>query len=237
MDFRTRLIRTLEAAEALLKVPGVIVIGSVVPNLLQAEGAPALVISEDVDLGVPISRHHELREALDRLQDFEASSTEPSVWLPRREELIEVNLVGMVTSQEKISDVWILEDPDLPLLVFGTLSLLQPGRIVEIENLRVPLAEPAGLFLEKLLTERSQHKGARDLLVAAALMQVMSNEDWKFVEAHYLCLPKDLAHHIRSNLSILSLMEGVKGMPDPAQQRTMIAELLSRLEELETERQ
>ena len=39
----------------------------------------------------------------------------------------------------------------------------------------------------------------------------------------------------RSNLTVLSLMQGVDGMPDPRTCRTHIAALLGRLEELEVD--
>jgi hypothetical protein len=124
------------------------------------------------------------------------------------------------------------EKPDdrLPLMVFGPLSLLVPGVPVDADGLRVPVPRPAGLALEKLVTDRTGEKGDRDLLVVAGLLQLMSPADRAELEAQYRVLPPELRHQIRSNLSILSLLPTRPGMPDPQPMRAKVADLLQRLE-------
>jgi hypothetical protein len=46
----------------------------------------------------------------------------------------------------------------------------------------------------------------------------------------YRRLRPELQHTVRSNLTILSLIEARTGMPDPRPQRTAVAALLGRLE-------
>ncbi len=48
--FRDRLLSTLKAVQTVLNVPGVLVIGSEVPNLLQPDAASTLVVSQDARL-------------------------------------------------------------------------------------------------------------------------------------------------------------------------------------------
>ena len=64
VDFRTRLLSTLKAVQNVLNVPGVMVIGSEVPNLLQPDAASTLVVSQDVDIGVPVARLDDVKAAL-----------------------------------------------------------------------------------------------------------------------------------------------------------------------------
>jgi hypothetical protein len=75
------------------------------------------------------------------------SEEEPSVWLPLEAELLEVNYIGMQTRGEP-AETYVLEDSELPLLVFAHLSLLRPGKPLDIEGLAVPVPRPAGLLLE-----------------------------------------------------------------------------------------
>ena len=56
MRFRERLLATLREMQPILDVPGVMVGGSQVPNLLEPDAAATLVVSQDVDLVVP-GRH------------------------------------------------------------------------------------------------------------------------------------------------------------------------------------
>ncbi|HSD26691.1 MAG TPA: hypothetical protein VLL75_05260 [Vicinamibacteria bacterium] len=57
MTFRERLIATIRAARPVLESPGVLVVGSEVPNLLEAGAAATLVVSQDLDVGVPVAEH------------------------------------------------------------------------------------------------------------------------------------------------------------------------------------
>jgi len=88
VTFRDRLIGTLRLLQPVLDEPGVLVVGSEVPNLLQPDLASTLVVSQD------------------------------------------------------------LEDPELPLMVFGPLGLLRPGPVVQAPGLRIPLPRTAGLIVE-----------------------------------------------------------------------------------------
>jgi hypothetical protein len=80
--FRDRLLATLRAASPVLEEPGVIVVGSEVPNLLEPDAASTLVVSQAVDLAVPVSRHANVKRRLDEIRGLRPSPDEPSVWLP-----------------------------------------------------------------------------------------------------------------------------------------------------------
>ena len=166
----------------MLNVPGVMVIGSEVPNLLQPDAASTLVVSQGVDIGVPIRRLDDVKAALNDVTDLEPSKDEPSVWASSNPDLIEVNFVGMDPGTRDAMDAYVVEDAQLPLLVFGALSLLQPGAVLDLGSLEVPLPRLAGLLLEKLLTERVAEKGARDLLVVVGLLVVMCESDFEELE-------------------------------------------------------
>ncbi len=230
MSFRERLLATLRALDPVLAVDGVLVLGSEVPNLLQRGAASTLVVSQDVDVGVPVSRHAEVKQALRRVQGLQRSEEEPSVWLPTRPGLIEANFVGMDPATGDAADTYVLEDDELPLLVFGQLSLLRAGSVLEVEGTRVPLPRPAGLALEKLLTDRSGEKGERDLLVVLGLLLEAGEDDLVELEEEYRGLRPDLRHAVRSNLAILSLLRPHQGMPDPEGSRELVVALLRRLE-------
>ncbi len=232
MTFRDRLLATLRAVEPIFEVRGVLVAGSEVPNLLEAGAAATLVVSQDVDLAIPIAVHEEVKAQLDRITRLVPSSDEPSVWVPRPEaaELIEVNFIGLDPAIVEPSDTYEKQDHRLPLMVFGPLSLLSAGPIVEIDGLRIPLPQPAGLALEKLVSDRTGEKGDRDLLVVAALFAAMPPAGFDQLERAYLDLSIELRHQVLSNLSILSLLEARSSMPDPRPQRPIVAGLLRRLE-------
>lgn len=83
LAFRERLLATLRAVEAILDVEGVLVAGSEVPNLLQIDAASTLVVSQDVDLAIPVGVHGEVKARLDRITRLSPSTDEPSVWVPR----------------------------------------------------------------------------------------------------------------------------------------------------------
>src|ERR1700680_2798040 len=95
MRFRYRLLASIRAMPRVLEVPGVMVVGSQVPNLLEPDAAATLVVSQDVDLVIPVSRHAEVKKALEELNGYTPSSDEPSVWLPDDEQLLEINFVGL----------------------------------------------------------------------------------------------------------------------------------------------
>jgi hypothetical protein len=206
------------------------VVGSEVPNLLQREASATLVVSQDVDVAVPVERVTEVKKRVRELRGFRPSPDEPSVWLPESSSLLEINFLGLDRATRDSSDTYVLEDPDLPLMVFGLLSLLRPGPPVVVEGLVVPVPRPAGLLLEKLATERSGEKGDRDLLVALALLLVASPADLDELESSYRALASELRRTVRSNLAVLSLLEALPGMPDPGPHREAVAALRRRLE-------
>lgn len=232
MLFRDRLLATLRAVEPILDVPGVLVAGSEVPNLLELDAASTLVVSQDVDLAIPVAVHEEVKARLDQIQRLVPSVDEPSVWIPRADasELIEVNFIGLDPAIVEPIDTYERPDDRLPLMVFGPLSLLRAGTVIEIDGLRIPLPEPSGLALEKLVSDRTGEKGDRDLLVVAGLLASMTPADLDQLERTYAKLPAELRHQVRSNLSILSLLDARPGMPDPHPQRAVVDALLRRLE-------
>lgn len=209
-----------------------LVAGSEVPNLLEVDAAATLVVSQDVDLAIPIAVHEEVKARLPQIARLVSSSDEPSVWVPRPEaaELIEVNFIGVDPTIVEPFDTYEKQDHLLPLMVFGPLSLLTAGSVVEIDGLRIPLPQPAGLALEKLVSDRTGEKGDRDLLVVAGLFTAMTAADFDQLERVYLGLPIELRHQVQSNLSILSLLDARPGMPDPRPQRAAVDALLRRLE-------
>src|SRR5262249_49914035 len=95
--FRERLLATLRAVEAILEVRAVLVAGSQVPNLLEPNAGATLVVSQDVDLAIPVAVHEEVKARLDRITRLCPSAEEPSVWVPRAQasDLIEVNFIGL----------------------------------------------------------------------------------------------------------------------------------------------
>lgn len=235
MSFRERLLATLRAARPVLEAPGVLVVGSQVPNLLEPGAAATLVVSKDVDLGVPVASHASVKTLLSRLEGLHPSPDEPSVWVPDSADLLEVNFVGIDPGQDP-TEVYLLDDAELPLMVFGPLALVRPGPRLDLGGIEVPLPRPAGLIAEKLVTERTGEKGDRDLLVALGLLLTAQPADLAELETLYRSLRPELRHIIRSNLTILSLLEPRAGMPNPLPSRTRIAALLRKLEAGEAER-
>lgn len=235
MTFRDRLLATVRAARPVLASTGAVIVGSEVPNLLQPGAASTLVVSQDLDIGVYVDRHASLKQNLDGLRDFVQSPDEPSVWIPVTPGLLELNFVGIDPLQDP-AEAYVFDDDRLPLLVFGALSLLTTGPGIDLDGEHIPLPRPAGLLLEKLVTERTGEKGERDLLVALGLLGLMSAPDLEDLVSSYRLLRADLRHAIRSNLTILSLLEAREGMPDPRLHRHTVSELLGRLDAAETGR-
>ena len=58
----------------------------------------------------------------------------------------------------------------------------------------------------------------------------MSSTDFDQIAHAYLGLSIELRHQVRSNLSILSLLDARPGMPDPRPRRPLVDALLRRLE-------
>lgn len=95
VTFRDRLLATIRAAKPVLEAPGVLVVGSEVPNLLEPGAAATLVVSQDLDVGVPVDHHAAVKRQVAELHAFRPSPEEPSVWVPREPGLLEVNFIGM----------------------------------------------------------------------------------------------------------------------------------------------
>jgi hypothetical protein len=232
VTFRERLIGTLRQLRPVLEEPGVLVVGSEVPNLLEPDAASTLVVSQDVDLAVPVDRLQQVKKRLTEVQGLIPSGEEPSVYIPAAAGLIEANFLGLDRRIRESSETYVLEDPDLPLMVFGPLGLLRPGPVVEVEGLKIPLPRIADLIAEKLLTDRTDEKGARDLLVVAGLLTAAAPDELDEVIRVAAVLSVESRHAIRSALTMLSLMDSRAGMPDPAPVREMVRTLLSRIEDL-----
>jgi hypothetical protein len=94
----------------------------------------------------------------------------------------------------------------------------------------IPVPRPAGLILEKLVTDRSGVKGDRDLLVVLGLLLVAEPSDLDEVGRTFSILPEESKQIVRQNLTLLSVLEPVPGMPDPRPHREAVARLLARLE-------
>lgn len=216
--------------EPVLGVEGVIVAGSEVPNLLEKGAASTLVVSEDVDLAVSVDAMDEVARRLPLLVDFVPSADEPSVLVPRRADLVEVNFIGFDAGLADPSESYVAERPGLSLLVFGSLAYLLPSRPLQIDGLRLQVPSTAGLMLEKLVTERSGRKGDRDLLVVAGLLAVATNDDLEAFVARASALSAELRAEVLSNLAILSLLGTMESMPDPRAHRATVARLIERLE-------
>lgn len=223
--FRDRLFATISAARAVLEQPGVLVVGSEVPNLLEPDAASTLVVSLDLDIGVPVDRHAAVKRRLADLREFRRSPDEPSVWTPRSSDLLEINFVGIDPAQDP-AEAYVIADDELPLLVFGALSLVTPGAELKIAGTTLRIPRPAGLLLEKLVTDRTGEKGERDLLVALGLLQLMSATDLDELLDAYRRLRPELRHVVRSNLTLLSLLGPRAGLPDPRSGRVEVGALL-----------
>jgi hypothetical protein len=230
--FRDRLLATIRSARPVLELPDVLVVGSEVPNLLEPGAAATLIVSQDLDIGVPVARHAAVKARLGELGGLRPSEDEPSVWTPTGTDLLEVNFVGIDARQDP-AESYVFEDDRLPLLVFGALSLVSAGHEIEIEATRVRLPRAGGLLLEKLITDRTGEKGERDLLVALGLLATMPPGELDAFEAAYRGLRPELRHSVRSNLTILSLLSPHAGMPDPRPRRADVARILKRLETVE----
>jgi hypothetical protein len=115
-------------------------------------------------------------------------------------------------------------------MVFGPLSLLEPGPRVDVGGVVAPMPALAGMVLEKLLTDRTGEKGDRDLLVVAGLLSLASEDDMARVIERHRSLPPEARHAVRANLSTLSLLPARAQMPDPLPVRARIAALLAELE-------
>ncbi len=231
MTFRDRLLGTLRLLRPILEEPGVLVVGSEVPNLLEPHAAATLVVSQDVDLAVPIDRVEAIKKRLREVEGLVQAAEEPSVYVPTSRAFIEANFLGLDPGIREPGETYVLEDAELPLMVFGPLGLLRPGPTVDVGGLRVPLPRTADLMIEKLLTDRTGEKGARDLLVVAGLLAVASGNDLREFVQVSRGLSGESRHAICSSLTLLSLLEGRPGMPDPAPFRHQIQRLLSSLEE------
>jgi hypothetical protein len=233
VTFRDRLLATLRALQRILDTPGVLVVGSEVPNLLEPGAASTLVVSQDVDLALPLDRLSAIKQILRHVEGLAPSPEEPSVYVPTSPGLIEANFLGLDRRLCDASDTYVFDDPELPLMVFGPLGLLRPGPVVEADGLRIPLPRTGDLMLEKLLTDRTGEKGARDLLVVAGLFEGATPADLGDLLTAARGLSSESRYAVRSAFTVLSLMAAHPGMPDPARVRGQIVEVLRRLEALD----
>jgi hypothetical protein len=230
LAFRERLIRTLRAIQPELDVPGVVIVGSEVPNLIEPGAASTLVVSEDVDIAVPLGVHADVVAALADVEGLSPSIEEPSVWLPGSNELIEVNFLGVDSSLDDPTESYPFEHSSLPLMVFGALSWAPRARTVDVDGVRAPLPSLAGLLLEKLATDRSGLKGDRDLLVALGILMGMSAEDEAELARRLSTLPHGVRRNMAANAGLLSVLGPSPGVPDPTPHRARLRRLLELVE-------
>ena len=229
--FRDRLVATLRAIEPILQVDGVMIVGSEVPNLLEAGAAATLVISQDVDVLVPLASHDAVRAKLATLRGLRPSAEEPSVWLPATEAMLEVNFLGQDPSLLDPTESYPFADEVLPLMVFGGLSGLRIGQLLDVDGVRVPVPKVSGLLIEKLVTDRTGLKGDRDLLVALGLLLLSGEADLAEARALFERLPTEARHTVRMNIEVLALLPPSPGVPDPTPHRARVAALLASLPE------
>jgi hypothetical protein len=116
-----------------------------------------LVVPQDLDVGVPIDLHAAVKRRLAELTGLHQSSDEPSVFAPGSPDLLEVNFVGIDPALDP-AEAYLLDDSQLPLLVFGALSLLSPG--AEIVLGETNQMSPPASFREAPTTDGE--KGERD---------------------------------------------------------------------------
>lgn len=206
------------------------VVGSEVPNLLVHDES-VLVVSEDVDIAVPVASHAEVKRRLPSLRGLVQSVEEPSVWVATAGDMIEANFLGMEPGAPRPGEAWVHEDGTFPLLVFGTLGYLVPLAPREVDGMRLPLPRPASLALEKLLTDRSGEKYDRDLLVVLGLVLTWSDADEAELVRSVRALPPEHAWTVRANLAALSLLPARSGMPAPELRREQLAALLAKMGE------
>lgn len=169
MTFRDRLIATLRLLRPVLEEPGVLVIGSEVPNLLQADAASTLVVSQDVDVGVPVDRAASVKRRLRQVEGLVPSAEEPSVYVPTAPGLLEANFLGLDSRIREASETYVLEDPELPLMVFGPLGLLRPGPVIEVE----------GTWRPKRRFSSSTSPGSRRSKTVARFPSVWARTSWR----------------------------------------------------------
>ena len=197
--------------------------------MLQSGAASTLVVSQDVDIAIEISHHAAVKALLPEITALTPSPEEPSVWVPKTDDLIEVNFIGM-DSTFRPGETYVFEDDRLPLLVFAHLRFLRPAKPIDVDGLQVPVARTAGLLLEKLVTDRSGVKGDRDLLVVLGLLLTAAPSDIEEMLRDYTSLAPEERHHVRSNVTLLSLIDPQPGMPDVSEHRARVHELLQELD-------
>ncbi|MEW5692344.1 MAG: hypothetical protein AB1765_03500 [Candidatus Hydrogenedentota bacterium] len=205
ISFRTKLLNTLKILKDIL--PHTIIIGSEVPNLIRINKKVDLFVSEDIDVGIPVLKFKIIKSGIKRLlKKYYVSRDEPSILCPKTNELLEINFLGIDKNLDDLDDVYIFRDGLVSFIVFGTLSLIK-GKKVSINGMKVILAEPASLLVEKLLTERSHIKGERDIIVAGLLLEVIDiKKEMKHILAMINALNKDKRYLIQDNLSTLILI-------------------------------
>lgn len=112
MTFRGKLIATLRRLQPVLSEPGVLVVGSEVPNLLEPGAAATLVVSQGVDVAVPVAHVAAIKRRLREVEDLVPSTEEPSVYVPTSSALIEANFLGLDTRIREARDTYVLDDPN-----------------------------------------------------------------------------------------------------------------------------
>ena len=71
---------------------------------------------------MPVERHAAVKARLPEVKGLTRSEEEPSIWLPKSPELLEVNFIGMDAGSGRAGETYVFEDAELPLLVLAGLS-------------------------------------------------------------------------------------------------------------------
>jgi hypothetical protein len=102
VSFRDQLIATLRAISPVLEEPGVLVVGSEVPNLLETGAASTLVVSQDVDIGIPANLPADLRHGVrSNLTLLSLVETRPQMPDPEPERARVARLLGRLEAVEE----------------------------------------------------------------------------------------------------------------------------------------
>lgn len=180
ISFKKQLLNTLKL---LSKIPHIVVIGSEVPNLfyLSKKIDEQLFVSQDVDIGIPLRYVDEIKPYISLLKKYYIQSTdEPSVLIPKSDNYLEINFLGIDYDLSDLDEVYIYETDDLSFVVFGNMSLLEIQKL-SVENgingkIDLLVADPVSLIMEKLLSERNYIKLERDLIVVSLLINIIDFE-------------------------------------------------------------
>lgn len=126
VKFRRRLLRTLEAIQPVLEEAGVLVVGSEVPNLLEPDVAATLVVSQDVDLAIPVLRHAAVMRGCAVCEVSIKLLTDRSGEKGERDLLVALGLLVLASEENlsEIDEIYASLAPELRHTVRSNLAIL-----------------------------------------------------------------------------------------------------------------